>query len=265
MTKTSSLLPFVLCCALGSHAAWAQLPAGAAASVNGVTLSQAAFDKLVEGNVAQGLKDTPQLRQTLKNELIARELLLQEANRRELDKREANQAAWATLRQNFMIDLLLNDHLSQNPITESDFRAEYERQTGLLKGAEQYQLRHIVLRSESEAKAVMAALKKGQDFGTLAREQSIDASKAQNGKLGWLISTDIVPQVLRAIGAVKKGTLAPSPIDVDGRWHVVQVDDKRAFQPPKFEESLPQLRQALLQQRRGQLLEQLAKAANIQQ
>ena len=175
------------------------------------------------------------------------------------------QQALATLQQNFMIDLLINDHLAQNPIGDADLKTEYARQTGLLKGAEQYQLRHIVTASEAEGKAVIAALKSGKDFAALAKEKSIDISKDQGGQLGWLLSNDIVPQVLQAIASLKKGALTSSPIDVDGRWHVVQVEDKRPFQVPKFEESLPQLRQALVQQRRIQLLEQLAKSANIQQ
>lgn len=263
--KSSFVARWLLCCAVGTSTAWAQLPAGALATVNGVTLSQATFDKLMQVNLAQGQKDTPQLRQAIKTELIARELLLQESKRRELDKREAAQEAWAALQQNFLIDLLVSDHLAQNPITEADIKAEYQRQTGLLQGAEQYQLRHIVLPTESAAKDVLAALKKGQDFTRLARDKSIDASKDQGGELGWLMSTDIVPPVARAVAALKKGALTTSPVEVDGRWHVVQLQDKRPFEIPKMEASLPQLRQALLQQRRIQLLEQLAKAATIQQ
>lgn len=255
----------LLCSALFSATVRAELPAGAVATVNGAALSQATFDKLVQMNVAQGQKDTPQLRQALKTELIARELLVQESSRRGLDKREPAQEAWAALQQNFLIDLLVSDHLAQNPITEAELKAEYERQAGLLKGAEQYLLRHIVLPSESAAKDVMAALKKGQDFAQLARDKSIDTSKDRGGELGWLMSTDIVPPVARAIASLKKGALVTAPVQVDGRWHVVQMQDRRAFQTPKLEESLPQLRQALVQQKRIQLLEQLAKNATIQQ
>lgn len=263
--KFSSLQRWLLCCALSTTPAWAQVPAGAFATVNGVTLSQKTFDNLVQMNIAQGQKDTPQLRQSLKAELIARELLAQESTRRGLDKTAAAQEAWNTVHQNFLMDLLLNDHLAQNPITESDIKAEYERQSGLLRGAEQYLLRNIVVASETEAKAVIASLKSGKDFAQLARDKSLHASKEQGGNLGWLVSTDIVPQVAKAIAPLKKGAMVQTPIEVDGLWHVVQVDDRRPFQVPKMEDSLPQLRQALLQQRRTQLLEQVAKVATVQQ
>ena len=123
-----------------------------------------------------------------------------------------------------------------------------------------------LLGSQEAMRGVFAAnAKGGKDFAALAKDKSIDVSKDQGGQLGWLLSNDIVPQVLRAISSLKKGALTASPVDVDGRWHVVQLDDKRPFQVPKYEESLPQLRQALVQQRRLQLLEQLAKSATIQQ
>ncbi len=265
--KRSLLTHSLLCAALLAGQAWAQspaLPAGAFATVNGVALSQSALDKVLQLNLERGQKDTPQLRQALRTELIARELMVQEANRRGLGQSPAAQEAWAALQQNFLIDLLVSDHLAQNPLSEADLRAEYARQTGLLQDAQQYQLRHIVLASESEAKAVLSGLKKGQDFTRLAREKSIDASRDQGGNLGWLTSTDLVPPVARAVAAAKKNGLLGAPVEVDGRWHLVQIDERRPFQVPRFEDALPQLRQALAQQRRMQLLDQLAKAARIQ-
>ena len=260
-----SFKQLVLLTALSTGPCWALLPTGVLARVNDVPLSQSSFDTLLQTNITQGQKDSPQLRQILKSDLIARELLLQEASRRGLERREGVQQALVTLQQNFILDLLVNDHLAQNPVSEADLKSEYERQSGLLKGAEQYQLRQIVTASEANAKAVLTALKSGKDFGALAQDKSIDASKAQGGQLGWLLSNDIVPSVLRAISTLPKGGLTASPLEVDGQWLVLLVEDKRPFQVPKYEETLPQLRQSLVQQRRLQLLEQQAKSAKIEQ
>lgn len=265
MRSLNLFKPLVFMAALGASACWAALPTGVMANVNGVTLSQSTFDTLLQNNLAQGQKDTPQLRQTLKSDLIARELLIQEAARRGLDKREGVQQALATLQQNFMVDLLLSDHLAQNPISDTDLKAEYERQSKLLKGAEQFQLRQIVTATEAEAKSVLTALKSGKDFAAVAQDKSMDPSKAQGGQLGWLLSNDIVPPVMRAISSLPKGALTASPIELNGQWVVLRLDDKRPFVVPQYEETLPQLRQALVQQRRMQLLEQLAKSARIEQ
>lgn len=255
----------VLLTALSTGSSWALLPTGVLAKVNEVPLSQSAFDTLLQTNITQGQKDTPQLRQILKSDLIARELLLQEASRRGLEKRDDVKQALTTLQQNFIVDLLINDHLAQNPISEADLKAEYERQSGLLKGSTQYQIRQIVTASEADAKAVLGALKSGKDFATLAKEKSLDPSKSQGGQVGWLLSNDIVAPVLRAIAPLSKGAMTAAPIEVDGQWMVLLLEDKRPFQVPLYEETIPQLRQALVQQRRMQLLEQLAKSAKIEQ
>ena len=260
-----SIQYLVFSLALGAGSAGAQTPIDALPKVNGVSLSRATFDSLLQTNITQGQKDTPQLRQNIKTDLIARELLLQEASRRELDKRDGVQQALVTLQQNFMIELVLSDNLAQNPISEADFKAEYARQAGLLKGVEQYQLRHIVTASKAEAQSVISDLQRGKDFAVLAKEKSIHSSKEQGGQLGWLLSNDLIPAVLSAIQKLKKGDFTLSPVDVNGQWQVLGVDDKRPFQVPKLEDSMAQLRQALLDQRRSQLIEQLAKGANIQQ
>ena len=56
------------------------------ATVNGAALSEGLLELLVSTNVAQGAKDSPELRQMIKDELIGREVLAQEAQRLGLDK-----------------------------------------------------------------------------------------------------------------------------------------------------------------------------------
>ena len=71
------------CCAL----TFAQTkPAGSMASVNGVAIPEALLTQNVNANLAQGQKDSPELRQVIKDELINREVLAQESARLGLDK-----------------------------------------------------------------------------------------------------------------------------------------------------------------------------------
>ncbi|MFQ6000050.1 MAG: peptidylprolyl isomerase [Anaerolineae bacterium] len=52
---------------------------------------------------------------------------------------------------------------------------------------EQVRVRHIVLETEEEAKAVRERLEAGEDFATLAQEFSIDeATKEDGGDMGWM-------------------------------------------------------------------------------
>ena len=56
------------------------------ATVNGTPLTNGLLDLNVKAALAQGQKDTPELKNALKDELINRELLTQESIRQGLDK-----------------------------------------------------------------------------------------------------------------------------------------------------------------------------------
>jgi peptidyl-prolyl cis-trans isomerase C len=58
--------------------------------------------------------------------------------------------------------------------------------------------------------------------------------------------------------------VAAAPIQSPAGWHVIKVDDVRPFKIPSFEEARPQIRQALLVQRRQAFVDGLLKGANIQ-
>ena len=235
------------------------------AVVNGVSIAPRLLERNVQGNVAQGQSDTPALRAALKEELIARELLVQEAARRGLDKRKDTEEALQVLRQNYLIDALMQDELTKAPLTEEDLKAEYERQVKAISAAElhQYQLGTIVLDSEADARAVIAALRSGQAFEAQARLRSVDPSKERGGDLGWLLAEQITPAISNVVANLSPGAVSAVPIQVGPYWHVVKLLGKRAYQVPAFAQSTALLQAALLQSRRAELLKKLQDSARI--
>ena len=235
------------------------------AVVNGVSIAPRLMERSVQGNVAQGQGDTPALRAALKEELIARELMVQEAVRRGLDKRKDTEEALQVLRQNYLIDVLMQDELAKAPLTEADLKAEYERQVKAISAAElhQYQLGTIVLESEADARAVIAALRSGQAFETQARSRSVDPSKERGGDLGWLLADQITPAISNVMANLSPGAVSAVPIQVGPYWHVVKLLGKRAYQVPAYAQSKALLQAALLQSRRAELLKRLQDSARI--
>lgn len=248
---------------MGAGAAWAN--DAPVAVVNGVSIPARLMDRNVQANVAQGQSDSPALRAALRDELIARELMVQEAVRRGLDKRRDTEDALQVLRQNVLIDALLQDDLSKTPITEADLKAEYDRQVKVLSAGDlqQYQLATIVLDKEADARAVMTALRSGQSFESQARARSLDPSKERGGELGWLLADQMTPAISNVVVNLSTGSVSAAPIQVGPFWHVVRLLGKRPYQVPAFDESKPQLQAALLQNRRLALLKRLQDSARI--
>ena len=98
----------------------------------------------------------------------------------------------------------------------------------------------------------------------MAQEYSIDqASKGNGGQLGWVLPGQVVPAVANVIVNLNKGAVTNAPIQTQGGWVIVKVDDKRTFKFPTFEESKPQLRQAIIQQYLSETVKKLRESAKI--
>jgi peptidyl-prolyl cis-trans isomerase C len=239
------------------------------ASVNGAPITQGLFNLTIRALVNQGQADSPELRQAVKNDLINKELVAQEATRLGLANSIDFPDQMAQLRQNLLLQAFLESHFKKNPITDAQLREEYDRQRKLMgdtSNAFQYRVSQIVVSTETDAMDLIRRLQKGELFGRLAQEFSLDtASKSQGGSLGWMMTGQVIPAVASVLPTMVKGAITPKPIQTPAGWVILKLDDKRAFKIPTFEESKPQLQQALVQQYLGQAIQGLRTNAKIVQ
>lgn len=257
-----------VCLVLSGVVSAQALPAGAVASVNGVPISETVFEKVVQNNVARGAKDTPEMRTELKKELIARELFSQQAEKLGLHKTPEAKLQLAELRQTFLVELLLSDHFSKNPIGDAELKSEYDRQVGAIKGMasfQQYQLRQILLANDTDARAAMAALQAGEAFDAVAKQRSIDPTKEQGGLVGWVLPNQILPPLANVLVNMVKGAVSAVPIQTQAGWHILKLEDTKPFVPPTFDESKERIKQGLVQAKKLELLASLRKAAKVVQ
>lgn len=263
MKRVSIAYALALSCSLG---AWAQekIPAGNFAVVNSVPLSNGLLDQVLKNNAAQGVKESPELRNLVRSELIGRAALSQEAIKQGLDRQETIQLQLELLKQNFLAEALIANQMAKNPLDEAAVRAEYDRQVNSLKESKEYRIRHVVLADEATAKDVLTSIRKGEAFDKLAKEKSIDPSKTDGGDLGWLLLEQINPMIANVVVNLSKGTVAAAPIKVQNGWHVIRVDDVRAFTPPKYEDSKAQVRQGLQVKQRNEFVNKIISGSRIQ-
>ena len=237
------------------------------ATVNGTPLTNGLLDINIKAALTQGQKDSPELRAALKDELINRELLTQESIRQGLDKDIDFRDQIAQLKQTLMIQALLENYFQKNPISDARLREEYDRQRKLIgegASANQYRLSQIIVSTETDALDLIRRIQKGELFGKLAQEYSIDqASKANGGQIGWVLPSQVVPPVANVIVNLNKGAVVNAPIQTQGGWVIVKVDDKRPFKLPSFDEAKPQLRQAIVQQYVAETVKKLRDSAKI--
>jgi peptidyl-prolyl cis-trans isomerase C len=239
------------------------------ATVNGAPITQGLLDLNIKAAVSQGQKDTPQLRQAIKEELINRALIAQEATRQGLDKEIDFKDQYTQLKQSLLMQAFIDERFKKSPITEATLLEEYEKQKQAMGGgntALQYQLSQIILSSEAEAIAVIGRLQNGESFAKVAKEASRDAAtKSQGGLVGWVMVPQVATPIADIMANLPKGSFSTSPIKLQGAYVVIKVDDIRSTKIATFKESKNQIRQALIQKYLSESIKKLRESAKVVQ
>ena len=165
-------------------------------------------------------------------------------------------------RQSILIRELFADEQKKNPVTDAEIQAEYDKFVAANSGKE-YKASHILVEKEEEAKAILAALKKGGKFEDIAKSSPrTHGSGAQGGDLDWANPSSYVPEFTEAM--VKLERQGPqAPVKSQFGWH--HPPGRRARSKlPKLEEVKPQMSQQLQQQKMGKFQEDLRTKAKVE-
>lgn len=242
------------------------LPAAAqnVAIVNGKPVPKARVDALAAQLAKAGRPISPEVQGQIKDEVIAREIFMQEAQKRGLDGSDDFKVQMELARQTLLIRELFADYQKNNPVTDADIQAEYDKFVAANSGKE-YRARHILVEKEDDAKSIITSLKKGGKFEDIAKKQSKDpGSGANGGDLDWANAASYVPEFSGALTKLKKGQTTEAPVKTQFGWHVIRLDDVRDAQLPKLEEVKPQIAQQLQQQKLAKFQEDLRGKAKVE-
>ena len=233
------------------------------AVVNGKAIPMSRVDATVKQVVAQGQqKDSPELREMIKKDLIAREVMMQEALKQGFDKNESVKQQLDTARQSLVVSAMMRDYADKNKVSDAEIKAEYDRYKAQA-GDKEYHVRHILLETDAEAKAVIAKLKGGAKFEDLAKTSKDQGSANSGGDLDWASPSSFPKEFSDAFVALQKGAITQVPVQTTNGFHVIKLDDTRAAKLPSMEEVKPQITDALVQKKLQAYQEQLAKKATI--
>lgn len=239
--------------------------ATAVAKVNGVAIPQARLEFMVKAAVAQGQTDSSEMRNTLRENLIAEEIIVQEALKKGLDRDPDVITQTELARQAILVRAYQADYIRNNAVSDDVLRREYEA-VKVQMGDKEYKARHILVETEAEAKDIIASLKKkGTSFEKLAGERSIDVgSKNNGGELGWSAAAAYVKPFADALQSLKKGNTTDKPIQTSFGWHIIRLEDVRPTVTPPFEEVKMNMQQRVLQRNFAATVQDLRSKAKVE-
>ncbi len=174
--------------------------------------------------------------------------------------------------------LLMSDLLqatAKEALTDDAMHKVYDEAVKQMGQEQEVHARHILIRAaagdenaskaaEDKIKAIIARLKKGEDFETVAKEVTEDPSgKANGGDLGYFSKEQMVPEFSNVAFKLEKGQIS-EPVKTQFGWHVLKVEDKRVKPTPKFEDVKPQIEQYVARKAQAELVQKLRAEAKIE-
>ena len=130
-------------------------------------------------------------------------------------------------------------------VSEEDVSRVFDQRKDQLAVPETRHLRHLVVKTEDEAKAALTRIKGPETFETVAKDVSLDATtKEQGGDFGTVSEAQLDPAFGTAAFAAKKGDTF-GPVQTKNGWHVGLVEEITPGHPVTLAEVHDRLRDAL--------------------
>ncbi len=195
--------------------------------------------------------------------VVDTKLLAAEANRQNLQDDEEIRAQLARVEEILLAQVLLSRAVEEQ-ITDEALDKKYQELVEKSASEQETKARHILVKEEDEAKAIIADLDAGADFAELAKTKSTGPSAPNGGDLGYFGPGAMVPAFDEAAATLEKGTYTKEPVQTQFGWHVIKVEDRRKAEPPAKEAVAEQLRTELVREARSDYIEGLRDKATIE-
>lgn len=141
----------------------------------------------------------------------------------------------------------------QVQVTDEAAKKFYDDNQAQMKRPERAHLRHILIKSDAaaspadkkaakdKAEALLARIKKGEDFAKLATENTDDTgTKATGGDLSWIMKGQTVEPFEKAAFALKPNDVS-GVVETEFGYHVIQNLEHQPESVVPFEEAKPRI------------------------
>jgi len=166
--------------------------------------------------------------------------------------------------QDQILERELVDRQIEPKITDEKLKQRYQAFLKENPASDEVRARHILVKTEADARGLIKRAKDGENFAKLAQKHSTGPSGKAGGDLGYFTAERMVPAFSRAAFDAKPGTVVGKPVKTQFGWHVIKVEDRRAAAQPSFDETKEKLSAEMRQELSNELTTRLRKSAKIE-
>ena len=232
------------------------------ATVNGQPITQAELEVYTSQRKPPSNAPEASSNEVIMNELISLELMRQDGIKQGLDKKPGVIATMEQQQRTALAGAAIQNFMTSNPVSDEDAKQLYDEK--MSKPAREFDARHILVKEQEEAEAIIKLLDSGSDFTELAKEKSTGPSGASGGELGWFNEAQMVKPFSEATAKLEKGQYTKTPVQTQFGWHVIILDDSRESTPVPFDDVKDRIKMLLVNQKMQQHIEAMRSTATIE-
>ncbi len=187
------------------------------------------------------------------DQIIERKLLTQKAKDSGVASDVAYKDALEKLKNDLALEVWMQKEYKKVSVTESEQKEFYNKNKAQFKVPTTLEARHILTKTEADAKAIIKELNKAGNkkdkFIALAKSKSTGPSGPKGGYLGTFPETQMVPEFSKAAKALGKGKYSKTPVKTQFGYHVIYLEDKKPESTMAYDKVKNKIKQVLLQEK----------------
>ena len=204
-----------------------------------------------------------QIYPALVDTVIDMKLSAADARRRNLHKTGDFKVLMARIEDQMLQRTALQNEIDK-ALTDEALKKRYNDLIKKSETSSELRARHILVKTESDAKAIIKELNEGADFEATAKNKSTGPSGPNGGDLGFFGKGQMVPEFEKAAFALDKGEITSSPVKTQFGWHIIKVEGYRKTEPPTFASVKQKLETEISQEVSAAYVSALRKLAKIE-
>ncbi len=168
------------------------------------------------------------------DQAIERKLLSDKAIKEGIENDPVYKQTLESIKRDLALEIWMKKQYAGITVTEKEVKDYYNKNKDKFKMPELVKARHILVKSEKEAKEIINELKKAgkgkkleEKFIELAKKKSVGPSGKNGGELGWFDRKQMVKEFSDAAFKLKKGEFTTKPVKTQFGYHIIYVEDKK--------------------------------------
>lgn len=229
-------------------------------TVNGSAITQndvdSALMQATQGRFNQvPVEKQAEFRQQVLQQLIGKELAYGDAQKTGVltskEFTDEYKKVQERIKKELAIQVWQKQQLDKVTVSDKELKKYYDTNKEEFNEKESVHARHILVKTEDEAKSIIAQLKPKsgavlkEKFIELAKEKSTGPSGPKGGDLGFFGKGQMVPAFDAKVFDMKVGDITAEPVQTQFGYHVIYLEEKKAPTTRSYEEVKPFIEQRL--------------------